>query len=192
MKKTLYLFMACVLAFCMLAGCKPTNEPEQTTSQQTQAPTQPITQEKAKEPTLPQTEEATQALTEGEVPRETQLEQDAESQPEQQEMHFGGVWLPSKAVSIASGQETPFAEAFGSSYAQYGGALTIYEDGYFEIGMGAYSSEEEHKGTYTSRGSIINVTYLNNATDEFNYIVDEDSREYIIAKVGEYEVYFSR
>lgn len=103
-----------------------------------------------------------------------------------------GVWSPIRVESISSGEEVSFSEAFGSSYAQYGGALAIYEDGYFEIGMGTYNNEGNHKGVLTANGMNLSAVYTGGATDFFIYAVDENGTEEIKARQGEYYVYFER
>lgn len=106
--------------------------------------------------------------------------------------YFAGSWSPAKAESRASGEEISFDRAFGSSYAQYGGAFTVYEDGYFEIGMGAYGEEGKHKGVFKLNGTSLNVTYDDNSEDSFEYIDDYNGKEAVKAVIGDYFVYFTR
>lgn len=103
-----------------------------------------------------------------------------------------GVWLPQKAISVSSDEEVALAEAFGTSYAQYGGSLSIYENNCYEIGMGAYGNEESHNGTFQINGSQLEVTYESGVKDTFYVLKDESGMKMIKAQQGDYFVYFTK
>lgn len=178
MKKTILLVVLSSLLLTF-AGCQQND-----TAPAHAVPTQPQTVNQTETASAPST--ASSAAPSAE---------EQSTQPESEQIDIktlAGVWTPAKAESIASGQEVSFAEAFGSSYGQYGGALSIDEEGNFEIGMGTYNNNGNHKGIMTAKGTALAVTYKNGTADSFAYTVHANGTEQIKARQGEYYVYFER
>lgn len=103
-----------------------------------------------------------------------------------------GTWLPLTAVDVADGKELHLEQLFGSSYRQYGGSLTIKENGNFTIGMGAAIIDGKSSGTFTLSDFNLLVTYKNQSVDTYLYIPSFQGKEVIKVQINNAYVYFYR
>lgn len=135
----------------------------------------------------------TQITTEEQITQiqNTTVDSEQGSSSESTTKYFGK-WQAKKAVNIQTGEEESLRKIYGSAFSQYGGTLTINENGTFSLWIGVSASEDDHIGTYTFNSeNNIDVTYQNGQSDTFK-IEDSEGVVTIIAKQGEYNIYFQR
>jgi len=207
LKKIIATIIVTVLFITAMSGCGKTPQTEEATQAPTQSATTAPTQAPTQAPTVPVDETDPPAATEnpnkepGTFHADVQYEDATQSATQNSsnktgdinaKNYFSGVWSPVKAESVASGKEVTFTEAFGSSYNTYGGALNIYEDNYFEVGMGSYNEEKAHQGFFAVSGTTLNATYDDGIKDTFTYIANYNGKEAVKVKLGDYYVYFAR
>lgn len=128
----------------------------------------------------------TEAVTEAEPISETQKETTDRTS-------CYGTWKPSKVEDGLTGEEISFNEAFGNDFYEIENALTVSEDGSFELVLGTMKNEGEGHGTFTINDDSLEVTYANGKSDIFNLTKDGDGNIiYILVPRYNFTVYFER
>lgn len=102
---------------------------------------------------------------------------------------IAGTYKPYKAVESETGKEAPLATVFGSAYSQYGGELTLLEDGTFTVYIGI-SNSDDSSGTYTRKNNKITALYKSGETAVFTVERNSEGEKTIIVPMGLYNIYF--
>lgn len=100
-----------------------------------------------------------------------------------------GSYRPYKAIEIETGREEALGAVFGSAYGQYGGELTLNDDGSFSLYAGV-SNSDDSTGTYTIENGCINALYKSGKTAVFTVETNSQNEISITVPMGLYNIYF--
>jgi len=168
------------------------NGSTEATAENTTGETQTVeTEESGTEESSSSTEAMTEAI---ETEAVTEAEPISETQQETADRtSCYGTWKPSKVEDGLTGEEISFNEAFGNDFYEIENALTVSEDGSFELVLGTMKNEGEGHGTFTINDDSLEVTYANGKSDIFNLTKDGDGNIiYILVPRYNFTVYFER
>ena len=121
--------------------------------------------------------------------------EEVESQLSGYESEISGEWK-SEVILDADNQEVDGAAIYGTAYTQYGGSLTLSDDGTFSVMLGVSASDESTQGTYSySGGSEINLLYYNDTSVDCERVTinDQEAIAMPLEIMGDvFTVYFTR
>lgn len=121
--------------------------------------------------------------------------EEVESQLSGYESEIVGEWKV-KYILDSNDEEVKGTELYGTAYSQYGGSLSLRDDGTFSVVLGVSASDESTTGTYSyGGGSDINLLYYNDTSVDCERVTinDEEAIAMPVEILGDtFKVYFIR